>query len=227
MKIINFKNNYILFLILISVFNGVNAELTPLEGLNNLKLENEKFVNNPIFLKQRKGLVEKQNPSYVILSCSDSRVIPEHIFGQPIGNMFTVRTAGQVIDDVVIDTIEFAINNYDVVNLVVMGHQNCGAVSGALKRLKDNNGKIKMPKAHKGNDLDAVLIPIERAIVEGKVDIYAPDALEKATIANVNYISEQLKKRSSVIRKAIKNKQISLLDSVYSLETGKVKFLLK
>lgn len=225
MKVINFNKNYIVFLFLICVFNAINTKLTPTQGLKNLKLENENFINNPVFKKQRKGLVEKQNPSYVILSCSDSRATPEYIFNQPLGNMFTVRTAGQVIDNVVIDTIEFAVKNYDVVNLVVMGHQNCGAVDGALKRLKDNNGKVKIPKAKKGSFIDAVLVPIERAIVAAKINIYAPDALEKATIANVKYIAKQLKKRSSVIAKAIKNKKISLFRAVYSLETGKVEFI--
>jgi len=220
-----FNKNYITFLLLISAFNVVNAKLTPAAGLENLKQANTKFVNNPMFKEQRAGLAKGQNPSYVILSCSDSRATSEYIFDQPLGSMFTVRTAGQVIDNVVIDTLEFAIKNYDVVNFVVMGHQNCGAVDGALNRLKSNNGKIVVPKSEKGSFLDAVLLPIERAIIAGKVDIKAPDALEKATIANVNYIAEQLKKRSSVISRAIKSKKISLLGAVYSLETGKVKFI--
>lgn len=223
MKFINFKK-YIFFLFLINFSNILNSKLIPEKGLENLKLENNKFVNDPVFKEQRKSIVKKQNPSYLILSCSDSRVTPEYIFGQPLGNMFTVRTAGQVIDEVVIDTIEFAIKNYDVVNLIVMGHQNCGAVSGALNRLKENNGKIKIPKDKRSN-LDAVLIPIERAILEAKVNIYAKDALEKSTTANVNYISKQLKNRSLIIRKAIKNKKIILLGSVYSLETGIVNFI--
>lgn len=223
MKINN--NQYSIFFILIFLINIINAKLTPNEGLINLKLENEKFINNPIFKKQRKGIVEKQNPSYVILSCSDSRATPEYIFNQPMGNMFTVRTAGQVIDNVVIDTIEFAVKNYDVVNLVVMGHQNCGAVEGAIKRLKENKGKVKILKNLKSGYIDAVLIPIERAIVAAKIDIHAPDALEKSILANINFILDQLKKRSTVIAQAIKNKKISLLGSVYSLKTGKVKFI--
>jgi len=225
MKIFNFNNKYLVFLISINLFNIINSELTPGQGVKNLKQANEKFVNNPIFQKQRQGLVKGQNPPYVILSCSDSRATPEYIFEQPLGNMFTVRTAGQVIDDVVIDTIVFAVKSYDVVNLVVMGHQNCGAVEGALGRLRKNNGKIVIPPGHKRGYVDAVLIPIERAIVASKVDIHAPDALEKSTIANVNYIAEQLKRRSSIIRDAIKNKKITLVGSVYSLQTGKVKFL--
>lgn len=225
MKNENFNNTHTFFLILICVFNGLNAELSPQEGLKNLKKANQKFVKNPQFQKQRKGIVKEQNPNYVMLSCADSRATPEYIFDQPLGGMFTVRTAGHVIDDVVIDTLVFAVKSYDVVNLVIMGHQNCGAVDGALGRLRKNNGKIVMPEGPKGNYIDAVLIPIERAIIAGNVDIHAPDALEKATIANVYYMADQLKKRSSIISEAIENKQIILVGSVYSLETGEVKFI--
>jgi carbonic anhydrase len=201
-----------------------NAQLTPQEGLLNLKTGNKEFASNAVFTKQRQALIQEQNPSYVVLSCSDSRTTPEYIFNQPLGNVFSVRTAGHVIDNVAIDTIEYAITHFDVVNLIVMGHQNCGAVDGALKKLKEDKGKILNDYDDKDNYENAVLRPIEKAIIEHEIDIHAHDALEKSTIANVRYVSDELQKRSLIIHNAIKNNKINLIGSVYSLQTGKVDF---
>lgn len=108
---------------------------------------NNKFVNNQDYYKERIKLVNAQNPCCIILSCSDSRVPPEIIFQQELGKIFTVRVAGEVADNVVVDTIEYAINHFDSTIIVVMGHSECGAVIGALKQLKENNGNIPFLKA--------------------------------------------------------------------------------
>lgn len=213
-----------LFLAMLLVSIGLQAGChdCPEFGWHKLQRDNNKFINNPKYFKQRAEAVKGQNPPYVILSCSDSRVPPEIIFNQGIGDIFAVRVAGNVTDAVVVDSIEFAVGTWDVNTLIVMGHTDCGAVTGALNRLRRNHGKIDRPR---GDHLNAVLIPIETAIIEARIDIYAHDALEQATRANISYQARQLLKRSPVIRKAVATGQIIIVGSEYVLATGRAEQL--
>jgi len=184
-----------------------------------LKAGNKKFVNNRRFARQRRHTAGGQNPHTIVLSCSDSRVTPEFIFSQRIGEFFVVRSAGEVTDDVVIDSIEYATRTFDSSLIVVLAHTDCGAVKGALERLRINGGVIDKVNGH----LLAVLVPIETAIVQAGIDIYAPDALQQATRANVVYIVNQLLTESPIIAQAVESKEISIVGAEYHLRTGKVK----
>ncbi|WEV76535.1 carbonic anhydrase [Bifidobacterium sp. ESL0800] len=86
-------------------------------------------------LETRESLIDGQHPDAAVLSCSDSRVPPEIIFDQGLGDMFTVRTAGQTLDDAVIASLEYAVTHLGVSVLVVLGHQHCGAVASAVAEL--------------------------------------------------------------------------------------------
>lgn len=183
-----------------------------------LKSGNRKFVKNSHYAKERKKLVAGQNPACVVLGCSDSRVPPEIVFQQGLGELFTVRVAGEVADDVVVDSIEYAVTHYDVALIVVLGHSDCGAVIGALKHLRENGGVIDTQVGH----LHAVLIPIERAIVEAGIDIYAPDALEQSIVANIQYVASQLLLQSSPIAEAVQSGRIQLIGAQYLLASGRV-----
>ncbi|MDP1879729.1 MAG: carbonic anhydrase [Parachlamydiaceae bacterium] len=199
-----------------AVNSNVNSEWQLLEKGNH------QFVQDPKFQKERPVLVKGQNPNTVILCCSDSRVPPELIFNQGLGEIFVSRVAGQVVDDVVVDSIEYAVATFDVSLVLVLGHSSCGAVDGALKRLRKNRGVVDSPgKGH----LNAVLIPIETAIVRSGINIYAKDSLKQATKANVRYMADQLISRSSMIREGVKNGRVKVIGAKYSLKTGKVKQL--
>lgn len=189
------------------------------EVWESLKKGNKKFMRSPKYAKQRSSLVTGQNPACIILSCSDSRVPPEIVFQQGLGDVFTVRTAGQVVDDVVVDTIEYAVTHFDVKLILVMGHQECGAVIGALKHLKENGGKID-PSGQ--GHLYAVLIPIETAIVQAGIDIYAPDALQQSIRANISYEANQLISSSEPIAQAVKQGKLVIKGAEYHLKSGKV-----
>lgn len=186
---------------------------------NKLLLDNQEFVRNPKYARQRARLVDGQNPSYVILSCSDSRVPPELVFDQGLGDLFVARIAGNVVDTVIVDSIEFAVGTWDVTTVVVMGHTSCGAVEGALARLRENNGVVDRLQ---GDHLNAVLIPIEKAIVKAGIDIYASNALKLSLKANVAYSVRQLLKRSPAITQAVADGQIIIVGAEYSLKSGKV-----
>lgn len=180
---------------------------------------NQEFVKDETVAKDRAGLVQGQNPGAVVLCCSDSRTAPEIVFHQGLGELFVVRTAGQVIDLVAVDSIEYAVGHFPNVSvIVVLGHTQCGAVTGAVDRLKKNKGKIDALNGH----LNAVLIPIETAILQSKIDLAAPNAVELATAANVSYIANQLVAQSPPIARAIQNKKLKIIGAVYSLETGQV-----
>lgn len=187
-----------------------------------LQRGNAKFIRDPKYIKQRIGLINGQNPRYAILSCSDSRVPPEIVFDQGLGELFVARVAGNVTDAVVVDSIEFAVDTWDVTTLVVLGHEGCGAVEGALERLRRNCGKIDRII---GDHYLAVLVPIEKAIVKARIDIYAPDALEQAIRANVAFQAQELLRRSPSIRKSVAGGKIVLVGAEYFLAKGNVEQL--
>jgi carbonic anhydrase len=223
-----YLTNYIkiFFAILVTFFGIEGSAAHPhfcadCDWLKLLK-DNEAFIHNPEYARERAPLVDGQNPSYVILSCSDSRVPPELVFQQGLGDLFVARIAGNVVDTIVVDSIEFAVGTWDVTTVVVMGHTSCGAIEGALARLREHHGKIDEPR---GDHLNAVLIPIEKAIVKAGINIYGPNALEQATKANVAYSVKQLLKRSPAITKAVKDRQIIIVGSEYSLKSGRVREL--
>jgi carbonic anhydrase len=195
--------------------------VSPMMEWNSLLKSNKKFVKSHAFVKQRAPLKNKQNPPVIVLSCADSRVTPELIFNQKLGSLFVVRVAGQVVDDVVIDSIEYAVGTFDSHVLVVLGHSNCGAVAGALEHLQKNAGALDKPRGH----LNAVLIPIEKAITEAGINIHGADALEKSIHANVKYMTHQLVQRSKPIAKAVKDGDLIIVGAEYSLSTGRVKQL--
>jgi len=188
---------------------------------HSLQKANKSFISNPKYEQQRSQTAREQNPTYVVLSCADSRTPPEIIFNQGLGRIFCPRVAGNTAGDQVIDSIAFAVNTWDVTTVVVMGHENCGAVVGALERLRHNKGKVDRPDGI----FNAVLIPIEKAIVKAGIDIYGRHALEKSIEANVAYVAKRLIKKSSIIAEALEKGRITIVGSVYHLESGQAKEL--
>lgn len=197
---------------------GFIYAVAPMAEWNSLLQSNGKFVKNNTFAKQRTSLINEQNPPIIVLSCSDSRVPPELVFDKKLGSLFVVRVAGEVVDDVVIDSIEYAVNHFDAHVIVVLGHSGCGAVDGALKHLQKNGGVTDKPRGHLG----AVLIPIETAIVEAGINIHGAKALEASIQAHVKYAANQLISRSLAISNALHDGQLIIVGAEYFLNTGKV-----
>lgn len=191
---------------------------SPTAAWHALQKGNEKFVTNIIMKRQRARIPDVQDPRYIVLSCADSRVTPEYIFNQPLGSFFVIRVAGNVVDKLVIDSIEFAVRSFNPSIILVLGHSQCGAVTGALDHLKKHNGAIGKPYDLYGT----VLIPIEKTIVQSTIDIHAPDALTLSIRANVRYSADQLVAQSSIISSGIKNGSLCIIGAKYTLNTGKV-----
>lgn len=180
---------------------------------------NDEFVNNHKFAQQRSKL-KSQNPSTVVLGCIDSRAPPELVFNQGLGKLFVARSGGQVLDDVLIDSIEFCVRHFsNVKTVIVLGHTRCGAVEGALARLRKNGGVVDPDLP---GHLLAVLIPIEKAIVAAGINIYAPDALKLSIRANIAYIANQLLSESATIKKAVTKGKVRLIGAELNVLTGRV-----
>lgn len=183
------------------------------ETLNRLKAGNNNFVNNrPEGNRQdsiRRGeLLDGQDPFAIILSCADSRVVPEFIFDAGIGELFVVRVAGNIANTSSIASIEYAIAHLNTGVLVVLGHENCGAINAAMKGGKQDD------------NLNHLLSHLQPAIAASK-NTGANDIAR----ANARLTVQQLINRSAIIAEATKSGKVALLPAYYHLESGRVDFL--
>lgn len=188
---------------------------TPDEAIARLKEGNARFVNDqsahPNRDDNRKIIqAQKQTPFASIMGCSDSRVPAEIVFDQGLGDLFIVRTAGQAPATASFGSLEFSVAVLGVKVIVVMGHEKCGAVAGAI-------GTAKLP----GHIEDLVNI-IRPGIKEF---IGKPDKLEEAGKANVLAEVESLKKLDPILSQYAKEGKIKIIPAYYHLETGRVEFL--
>jgi carbonic anhydrase len=185
------------------------------QALKLLKEGNERFSNgkstHPSYVAAaRDKMLEKQTPFVAIVSCSDSRVPPEIIFDRGLGELFVVRDAGNVIGAIEMDSIEFAVAHLHVPLIVVLGHQNCGAIQAAL------HGQSHVP------ELENIFPLIDEAF-KGCVTI-GSNSLVNAIHCNVKKGVETLKK-SPTIAPIFAKHQVKIIGAYYDIETGKVSFL--
>ncbi len=161
------------------------------------------------FPAQRKALAKTQHPKIAVLSCSDSRVPPELVFDQGLGELFVVRSAGEDDDPVAIGSLEYAVEHLGSSVIVVMGHQSCGAVTAAC-----SGGPSE------SKNLDAVLNPI--AISCSKSDPKTPEHLDAAVRDHVHTVAQELLSRSKLLKTAADEGKLTIVEAYYSLDTGEV-----
>jgi carbonic anhydrase len=159
---------------------------------------------------QRDANVGGQNPPVTVFSCSDSRVPPELIFGRGIGDLFVVRDAGNIASPFDIASIEYAIAHNWTRLIVVMGHEDCGAVKAALD-----------PDDPATPSLVALVQRIRESFI-GWPNWTGPDRTERAIKANARSSAAYLLAHSAVIRKAVLEHQVGLIVAYYNLKSGKV-----
>lgn len=155
----------------------------------------------------RKASVKGQDPFAIILGCADSRVAPEIIFDQGIGDLFVVRVAGNILTKAGLESIWFAVEKLHSNVIVVLGHEGCGAVNAVVQ-----GGAQKIPLIEKA---------IEPAVVSARKK--SGNLLENAIDANVHLVIEQLKKVPFIAEK-IEKDQLAVVGGVYHLKTGEVIF---
>ncbi len=164
--------------------------------------------------KERRMEISKgQHPVATVLSCSDSRVPPEIIFDQGLGDVFVVRVAGNVIDDVGLGSIEYGVEHLHTPLLVVLGHSRCGAVTAALDAQGEPEGNI-------GAILKKIKPAVEKAKASGKKE--KAEVLDLAIQENVRNVRADLLKRSKIVEELNHAGKLKIVLAEYDLESGKV-----
>lgn len=187
------------------------AQTDPAKALDSLKAGNARFVNGkykPVdHNTDRTRLAEGQQPYAIILSCSDSRVPPEIVFDESLGNLFVVRVAGNVTDPVVLGSIEYAAEHLGAKLLVVLGHESCGAVTAAASG------------GHLPPNIEAITHKITPAVKVAKK--------ENSSAIDVN-VYEQVKNvltESEILKEMVQKKSFAIAGGVYKLSSGEIRWL--
>ena len=185
----------------------------------------------------RRSLIDQQNPDAAVLCCSDSRVPPEIIFDAGLGDMFTVRTAGQMLDDAALSSLEYAVSNLGVKLLVILGHQGCGAIKLGMK---EYDAFVNNPTASANSALEAVdsfdnlnerIAEAESVVLRSiglsiwqarEAELDSRDDFERVHIART---IEELVTRSEVIQQALASDRLIIVGARYQLTDGKVEVL--
>jgi len=184
--------------------------------LSELKAGNERHVKGQYkhpdeTLARRQALVKGQSPHAVLLTCADSRVPPEIVFDQGLGDLFVIRVAGNVAPDAEIASIEYAVEHLHTPLVIVMGHQSCGAVGAAIA-----GGEAP---GHLPTLIDAIKPAVDEARKE-KGDLSA-----NAVRINVEHVVQQLRTSQPVLAHEVAEGKLRIVGAVYALDTGRVAWL--
>lgn len=183
------------------------------EALKKLMEGNQRFVEfkqaHPNQNEARlKEIATSQNPIAVIVGCSDSRVPPEIIFDQGIGDLFIIRNAGNVVDDFAMASIEYAVEHLGVKLIVVLGHERCGAVDATIKG------------GHLPGHLNRLTDEIKPSINSAKR--ITGDLLTNVIYSNTKRIAGQISASGDLMKGFIENKGVKVIQAYYDLDSGKV-----
>ena len=194
-------------------------QVTALAPLDKLKVGNESFVSgHPVHpdetLDRIRELKKGQNPFVVVISCSDSRLPPELIFDQGLGDVFSIRTAGNVVGDYELGSIEYAVEHLHCKLIVVLGHENCGAIQAYATSGNE-----------KHDDHIQTLIDYIAAEEEEKI---IPDSLRSdidiLVKANIMHVVNLLRTSTPVLKHLVDNNEIRIIGAYYDLDSGNVLF---
>ncbi len=194
--------------------------ITPSMALEILKEGNKRFINN---LKANRNLLEQanetsdgQHPFAIILSCIDSRTSAELIFDQGLGDVFSVRIAGNIINEDILGSMEFACKVAGSKIIVVLGHSKCGAIKGACDHVEMGN-------------LTALLSKIQPAVYEEQTEIENRSSsnaafVEKVASINVKRTVTAIMERSPILKEMIQNGEIGIIGGIHNIANGEVAF---
>ena len=214
----------LLLVLLINMFSACkqkqeNGQVNTLAPLDNLKTGNERFVSGrPVHpdetLNRIRELKKGQNPFVVVVSCSDSRLPPELIFDQGLGDVFSIRTAGNVIGDYELGSIEYAVEHLHCKLIVVLGHENCGAIQAYATSGNE-----------KHDDHIQTLVDYIAAEEEEKI---IPDSsrsnIDILVNANIVHAVNLLRSSTPVLKPLVDKNEIKIIGAYYDLDSGNVLF---
>ncbi len=190
--------------------------LTPYQGYELLVEGNKRFINNlqndHDHLEMINETREGQYPFAVILSCMDSRTSTELIFDQGLGDLFSIRVAGNIVNDDILASIEYAIKYVGSKVLMVLGHTECGAIKSAKQGVQDG---------HITSLLERIQPSISKAMLQDSTDHLFHD---EVAYANVENSLEEILTRSAIVKEMFKKGEIGIVGGVYNIENGQVDF---
>lgn len=197
----------------------IQTHLTPEKALEILVAGNRRFVSN---LRVNRNLLQQVNetstgqyPFAIVLSCIDSRTSAELVFDQGLGDIFSVRVAGNVVNEDILGSMEFACQVAGSKLIVVLGHSRCGAVKGACEHV------------HLGH-LTGLLSKISPAVHEveqaGGTDLPHAEFVEKVALENTRQQMRAILERSPILEHLFKEGRIGIVGAMYSVESGEVSF---
>ena len=200
--------------LLVMLFACPTLAQTPAAQIwSDLASGNRRFVSGKPearnLVTRRKQLANTQSPRVAVLSCADSRVPPELVFDQGLGDLFVVRSAGESADPLALGSLEYAVEHLGTTVIVVMGHQSCGAVKAAC-----SGEKAASP------NLEAVVNPIAASCA--KVDRSKPDTFDLAIRDHVHSVTQELLAKSVILKKAVDEGKLTIVQAYYSLDSGEV-----
>ncbi len=190
--------------------------MTAQESLTKLKEGNKRYVDGNLqhpntTNARRDELAGGQKPFAIVLSCADSRVVPELIFDQGMGDLFVIRVAGNIAEDRVIGSIEYAVEHLGTKLVLVLGHESCGAVGASLGD-EDPGGHISSlvelikPAVNKAKEMDG-------------------DLLVNSVKTNATMVADQLRGTGPFISKHVEESGVQVVSGYYKLSNGEVEFL--
>lgn len=196
--------------------------MTPKKALDLLIKGNSEYLESRV-LNQRKEKIAIQKPFAIILGCADSRVPPELIFNQiGLGSLFVIRNAGNVVGETVLGSMEFAIENFDISLIIVLGHERCGAVTAAVNQKID---KIKI-SSHIKNIIKNIKPILNKIKIPKKINDDIKNKLISAAVKeNVKHVVYKLENNSPIISQTIQDHKIKILGAYYDLDDGTINFI--
>lgn len=193
--------------------------MTSTETLAKIKQGNERFISGNLNKRTVKpaDLAGGQSPHTIVLTCADSRVPPELLFDQDLGEVFVIRVAGNTATDEAIGSIEYAAANLGSSLIVVLGHTSCGAVAATVDHVKTGNG---LPTQFLQKVVDPIVAPVNNAMKSGGDS----EVLDTAIDLNVKTVVQEVSEKSPILKELIGQGKISVVGAKYELASGKVHF---
>ena len=192
------------------------ASVAPAQALKLLESGNARFAKGSLACKpssssQRANLAEGQRPFAVIVGCADSRTSPEIVFDQPLGTLFVVRSAGNLVEPCDMGSIEYAVEHLGARLVVVLGHERCGAVAAAVAG------------GHAPGHIATLLQKIAPAVKASKGK--KGDAVDNAVIENAEMVAAQIRKSNPSLKSMAHGEEVTVVAARYDLDSGEVAWL--
>jgi carbonic anhydrase len=188
---------------------------SPLENImdGNARFASVHSIHPDESAKRTREISEAQHPMAVVIACSDSRVSPELVFDEGLGDLFVIRTAGNIIGEAEFGSVEYAVEHLEVPLIIVMGHERCGAV------------KAMVEGVHPGGHLQSIMDSLSNEEEIKAIPLSDKHRLEHCVMANIQHGVHSLLTQSAIIREKVANKTLKVVGAHYDLDDRKVTLL--